>query len=270
MPPPDRPEGDRTAGPEDFAHGSVLPAGDVVAAQLGQTLDGRIATISGESRYINGACALDHLHRLRADVDAVLVGAGTVAADDPQLTVRRVPGSDPVRVILDPNARVDARARCLDPSHGPAIVLRRGNIERRLAGAGPQGSDLLEIPAPDGQLAPARIISALARHNLRRILVEGGARTISGFLDAGVIDRLHILMAPIIIGSGRTGIELKPNGALSKALRPATTVRLFADGDVLFDCDMRQRRDKEAGDAERSATGALCRRGEMGSLDHGA
>jgi len=74
-----------------------------VIAQLGQSLDGRIATLSGDSKYINGASALDHLHRLRARVDAVVVGVGTVVADDPLLTVRRAGGRNPARVVLDPN-----------------------------------------------------------------------------------------------------------------------------------------------------------------------
>ena len=77
-----------------------------VVAQLGQSLDGRIATVTGESRYINGSAALDHLHRLRAEVDAVVVGAGTIVADDPLLTVRRVAGKSPARVVIDPSGRI--------------------------------------------------------------------------------------------------------------------------------------------------------------------
>src|ERR1044071_4782095 len=77
-----------------------------VIAQLGQSLDGRIATLSGDSKYINSASALDHLHRLRAQVDAVVVGVGTVVADDPQLTVRRVAGRSPARVVIDPRGRM--------------------------------------------------------------------------------------------------------------------------------------------------------------------
>ena len=86
--------------------------GPLVIGQLGQTLDGRIATAVGHSHYVNGAVALDHLHRLRALVDAVVVGAGTVTADDPSLTVRRVDGDNPVRVVLTPEAECRARERC--------------------------------------------------------------------------------------------------------------------------------------------------------------
>ena len=87
------------------------PARPFVVAQLGQSLDGRIATITGMSKYINGAPALDHLHRIRAEVDAVVVGASTVVADDPQLTVRRVPGRSPARVVIDPTGRLKGPAK---------------------------------------------------------------------------------------------------------------------------------------------------------------
>ncbi len=84
--------------------------------------DGRIALPSGESKYINGASGLDHIHRIRATVDAVLVGVGTVIADDPQLNVRRVPGRDPARVVLDPNGRLPASARCLQNDGARRLV----------------------------------------------------------------------------------------------------------------------------------------------------
>src|SRR5437763_1488944 len=85
----------------------------MVVAQLGQSLDGRIATESGHSHYINGLEGLAHLHRLRALVDAVVVGVGTVIADDPQLTVRRVSGPQPARVVIDPSGRLPGSARVL-------------------------------------------------------------------------------------------------------------------------------------------------------------
>ena len=97
-----------------------------VIAQLGQSLDGRIATVTGESRYINGAPALDHLHRLRAAVDAVVVGAGTIAADDPQLTVRRVAGRSPARVVIDPSGRLDAQGKWLTRDGTPLLLISAG------------------------------------------------------------------------------------------------------------------------------------------------
>src|ERR671912_22100 len=95
-----------------------------VVAQLGQSLDGRIATPTGASRYINGTCALDHLHRLRAQVHAVVVGVGTVIADDPMLTVRRVPGRNPARVFIDPHGRLPEAAHCVRSASAPRIAVR--------------------------------------------------------------------------------------------------------------------------------------------------
>ena len=203
-----------------------------VVAQLGQSLDGRIATPTGESKYINGPAALDHLHGLRARVDVVLVGIGTVVADDPLLTVRRVPGQNPARAILDPNGRLPAGARCLDADGARRVVLTRAPTLL------PAGVETLALEDA-GPHCPRRIRAALGRLGFRRILVEGGARTISAFIDAGCVDRLHLLVAPIILGSGRAGLDLAPITALTGALRPTVRAYPLPGGDVLFDCDLR-------------------------------
>jgi riboflavin-specific deaminase-like protein len=210
------------------------PARPFVVAQLGQSLDGRIATTTGESRYINGAGALDHLHALRAHVDAVVVGIGTVLADDPQLTVRRVPGRSPTRVILDPNGKLPDRARCVDDAGSSCLVIRSSDRPT------PNGVESLLLPADDdGQIDPADIVATLFARGLRRLLIEGGADTISRFIDADCIDRLHVLVAPVIIGSGKPSLGLAPVGDLKKALRPPVDIYVLPSGDVLFDCDLR-------------------------------
>ena len=123
----------------------------VVIAQIGQSLDGRIATHSGHSHYINGIAGRAHLHRLRALVDAVVVGVGTVVADDPQLTVRLVPGPNPARVVLDPRGRLPVQARVLSEDGSRRVVVtttprptlpagrpdrRTGRVDRPPAGKG--------------------------------------------------------------------------------------------------------------------------------------
>ncbi len=205
-----------------------------VIAQLGQSLDGRIATPTGASRWINRDCALDHLHRLRANVDAVVVGIGTITADDPLLTVRRVSGRHPARVVIDPNGRMQADARCLKSDGARCFVVRACD------GPVPPGAEAVIVPRSGALLAPAGIVAALFVLGLRKILVEGGASTVSCFVDAGVVDRLHVLVAPIILGSGTTGLSLAPIRGLDEARRPATRVHLLDDGDVVFDCDLRQ------------------------------
>lgn len=207
-----------------------------IIAQLGQSLDGRIATASGDSRGINGAAALDHLHRLRSKVDAVVVGIGTIVADDPQLTVRRVDGPQPVRVIIDPRGRLQASARCLATGESDCIVV---TSSEQLV---PKGAEGLVIKAAAPRIEPADIVEALFKRGLKKILVEGGGTTISHFINAGMVDRIHILAAPLILGSGIPGLSLLPINSVDEALRPETAVHVLDGGDVLFDCDLRHQR----------------------------
>ncbi len=207
-----------------------------VVAQLGQSLDGRIATLTGESRWINKNSALDHVHRVRASVDAVVVGVGTVIADDPLLNVRRVTGRHPVRVVIDPSGRMPADARCLVNDGTRRIVVRA------VPGPDlPHGVEVINVRRQGSIMSPHSIINALWAAGLKSFLIEGGAQTVSGFLDAGAIDRLHMLVAPVILGSGKPGLSLVPIERLSQALRPVAAVHVLDDGDVLFDCDMRRR-----------------------------
>lgn len=212
------------------------PSRPFVVAQLGQSLDGRIATPTGESRWINQACALDHVHRLRATVDAVVVGVGTVVADDPLLNVRRVAGRHPVRVVIDPSGRVPQTARVFASTDGIRRILVRSTETKAPV---PPGVEEIRLVPYGRTLAPRDIVAALFAAGVRTMLVEGGAWTVSQFIDAGVVDRLHVMVAPMILGSGKTGLELRPIARLADARRPLTNVHVLPDGDVLFDCDMR-------------------------------
>lgn len=216
---------------------ALVPGQGMVVAQLGQSLDGRIATPTGASRYINRSGALDHLHRLRAQVDAVVVGIGTVLADDPLLNVRRVPGPHPVRVVIDTGGRLPAGARCLIDDGVRRIVVRTPETASLPL---PPGVEVLVLARENGSIPPQAILAALAARGMRRLLIEGGAATISAFLAAGALDRLHVLVAPMLIGSGKSGLDLPPIDGLDEALRPVTQVHILPDGDVLFDCDLRR------------------------------
>jgi diaminohydroxyphosphoribosylaminopyrimidine deaminase / 5-amino-6-(5-phosphoribosylamino)uracil reductase len=205
----------------------------VLVGQCGQSIDGRIATPTGHSHYINGEAGLAHLHRLRALVDAVVIGVGTAIADDPLLTVRRVEGPNPARVIVDPKSRLPPTARALAADGARRLVVTAAGTPSQL----PAGVEIVELATDNGGIAPASIAAALAAHGLRRILVEGGADTVSRFLAAGCLDRLHILVAPIILGAGRSSLTLPPIERVDEALR--TPMRLHVlGGDVLFDCDL--------------------------------
>ena len=214
------------------------PARPFVVAQLGQSLDGRIATPTGESRWINKDAALDHVHRLRANVDAVLVGVGTVIADDPILNVRRVAGRNPARVVIDPKGRLPPAARCLADDDGcRRLVIHAAGV---VAPALPDGVEIIHLPLDaDGTLSPKAVVAALFARGLKTVLIEGGAWTVSQFINAGAVDRLHVLVAPVILGSGKPGLSLAPIDRLSEALRPPCRVFPLIDGDVLFDCDLK-------------------------------
>ena len=209
---------------------------DLVVAQLGQSLDGRIATESGHSHYVTGQADIRRLHRLRALVDAVVVGAGTIASDNSRLTVRQVEGENPVRVVLDPDARLDPHRNVFSDGAARTLVVRRGP---RGAAAPSATCDVLTIPTNDSdEFEPEAILDALRNQGYRRVLVEGGGITVSRFLRAGVVDRLHVTVAPLIIGSGRPALTLEPIETLDQALRPRC--RHFHLGeDILFDLDLR-------------------------------
>jgi diaminohydroxyphosphoribosylaminopyrimidine deaminase / 5-amino-6-(5-phosphoribosylamino)uracil reductase len=218
----------------------------VVFGQIGQSLDGRVATRSGHSHYINGRSGLEHLHRLRAIADAVVVGAGTSLADDPQLTVRHVSGPNPVRVVIDPRGRVPGSARMFASDGVRCLVVTAEGAQARLPGH----IETVRLPASQGRIEPRAIVSALVERGLRRVLIEGGAETVSRFLVAGCLDRLHVVVAPVIIGEGRPSFILPPIDRMDEALRVPMHVHRL-DDEVLFDCDLSAQR-LPAGEAKTS------------------
>lgn len=208
-----------------------------VVGQIGQSLDGRIATETGHSHYINGPAGILHLHRLRALVDAVVIGVGTAVADNPQLTVRHCEGPHPARVVLDPKARLTCSAKVFGNDGVRRLLMTADETHC----APPEGVEVVTLPAPDGRISPHDILAALAARGMRRVLIEGGADTVSRFLAAGCLDRLHVMVAPIILGSGRPGFVLPPIARADEASRlPMRVFRL--DDETLFDVDLSAQR----------------------------
>lgn len=196
-----------------------------VTAKVATSLDGKIATRTGDARWISGPTSRERVHELRNRADAVLVGIGTALSDDPQLTVRPAPadGRQPLRIVLDSTLRLDpAGALASSASRLPTIaacVPQRvaqapgGSARRtRLADLGVQ---ILDLPGNDqGQVSLPALLEALGRRGLNEVLVEGGGDVIADFLEAGLVDELLTCIAPIVIGGrsapgavGGAGIE---------------------------------------------------------------
>lgn len=232
-----RREGVLTTGPltERYAD-LVRPDGPQVLAQLGQSLDGFIASRTGDAVFVTGEEDREHLHRLRALVDAVVVGSATAAADDPQLTVRAVEGPNPVRVVLDPRGSLPADARVLTDGAAPTLWLVGGGADQP---SGPVGDHVEVVPwGSDGAMEPADVLAVLRARGLERVLVEGGGRLVTAFVEAGLVDRLYLTTAPVLIGDGVPGLRLTGTDRLADALRPPVVRRWQAGEDMVTELDL--------------------------------
>jgi len=207
------------------------------------TLDGRIATRSGDSRWITGPKARNHAHRMRDVSDAVLVGIGTVLADDPELTVRHVRGRDPLRVVLDSALRTPLDAKLIrHRSAAPTLLLHAPDAPaaNRAALSAIPGVELAEIPrGVGGALDIEAALRELARRDCVRVLVEGGARLHGALLDARLVDRVAVFVAPVLLGDGDAVPLARGRGidAMADALRLRDVSITRLGDDVLFEGD---------------------------------
>ncbi len=203
-----------------------------VLGHLGQSLNGCIATHNGDSCFVTGPENLTHLHRIRALCDGVLVGFGTALRDDPQLTTRRVIGPNPVRIVLDLEARLPPHLKLFRDQQAITWRICGENVR---VNALPM-VEVVRVPTATA-LDYGQLVAQLRDLGIQRLFVEGGGVTVSRFLAARALTRLHIAIAPLIIGGGRLGLQLPPVDTLAAANR--LRCRHFAMGDdVLFDCDL--------------------------------
>jgi diaminohydroxyphosphoribosylaminopyrimidine deaminase/5-amino-6-(5-phosphoribosylamino)uracil reductase len=176
-----------------------------ITLKFAQTLDGRIATLTGDSRWISSKKSLDWAHRLRSQHDAVMVGVGTVLKDDPQLTVRLTRGRDPVRVVADSRLRTPLGAQILkeqDIAQTIVATTKGADLEKQIA-IKALGVDVLVLPEDRvGEVNLTELLKKLGQRNISSILVEGGATTITSFIRQGLVDKLVVIVAPKILGKG--------------------------------------------------------------------
>lgn len=201
-----------------------------VIGRVAQSLDGYIATRAGQSVWISGQEDLRHTHQLRALCDAVVVGARTIRSDNPRLTTRLVEGPNPVRVVLDTDRRLGESYQVFQG--GPETLLL---CAPERAGGGRHGAATVQaVPRGQTGLEIAAILALLRARGLRRIFVEGGGVTVSRFLVAGALDRLHVTVAPLVMGGGTPAFPLPPVVRLEDGRRFSWTAHRIG-ADVLMD-----------------------------------
>ncbi|SDW43383.1 RibD family protein [Roseicitreum antarcticum] len=206
--------------------------GPVVVAQIGQSLDGRVATVSGDASDVSGPDGHAHLHRMRALVDGVVIGIGTALHDNPRLTVRLCAGPSPARIVIDSKARLPDDAPVLRADGTRSIIVQGVDRPR------PKHVEVLRLPLIDGKFKPETVLQVLRKAGLKSLLIEGGGITIAHFLDADELCRLQVAVSPLLIGSGPIALTRSIQQAkLADCLRPDT--RVFGLGsDVVFDCGL--------------------------------
>lgn len=173
-----------------------------VALKTAATLDGRTDTIKGGGARITGDRAGAYVQRLRAQMDAICVGSGTALGDDPALTCRRRGGRDPLRVVVDTRLRLPAAARVINPASGAGCVIACGPKPpaRRRAALERAGAEVLSLPAGPGGVDLAALLRELGSRGVISLLLEGGAGLAWGFVAAGLIDEVHYIFAPRLLG----------------------------------------------------------------------
>lgn len=227
----------------EYVHRFLSRRAPRVTVKAAMSLDGKIATRNGESKWITGQKARDYVHRLRSTYDAIMVGINTVIRDNPALTSHGM-GNNPVRVIIDPRLRTPLRSRILD-GEAPTIILHAEGVPAsRARGLRDRQALLVPMKTSKGRISFAAIVKRLNGFDLYRILIEGGGETIAEALESNIVNDVLFFVAPKIIGGREAITAVEGNGIpwmdTVRKVRHMKTVRIGSDllisGDVEKPC----------------------------------
>jgi 3,4-dihydroxy 2-butanone 4-phosphate synthase/GTP cyclohydrolase II len=223
--------------------GSQRPRADRpnVVLKYAQTIDGRIATYAGDAKWISGEPERRLAHAMRAGCDAVLVGARTMLQDDPQLTVRMVPGASPLRVVLDSTLRTPLTAKVLSDDAATLLLCRPDADPARRRELASTGVMVREVPGGPEGLRVGDVLGLLRSLGVASLLVEGGGRVITSMLQAGAVDRLVVSVSPMIVGAGVDAVGPLGISRVSEGIRLVNRSVYLAGDDVLIGFDVQNR-----------------------------
>jgi diaminohydroxyphosphoribosylaminopyrimidine deaminase/5-amino-6-(5-phosphoribosylamino)uracil reductase len=206
-----------------------------VHAKWAMTLDGKIATRTGDSKWISNLASRERVHALRGRMDAILVGIGTALADDPRLTARPAGPRIATRIVLDSTGRLPLDHHLVHGAReAPTLVATTRMLAEAAARLRERGCEVLELPEQDGRPAVAALLDELGRRRMTNLLVEGGGEVLGSFRDAGEIDEVHVFIAAKLLGGARavTPIGGKGSATIAEALPLAEWRSEILDGDL--------------------------------------
>ena len=186
--------------------------------QIGQSLDGKIALLNGNSHYINDKNSISYLHSLRSICDAVVVGVNTIRKDDPLLTTRAIKGPNPQRIIIDPSLKLTNKYKVFKDGM-PNIIFTHSKLNKKF-----NNTQIYKLPEKN---FTNLIYQNINRLGYKFVLVEGGSKTISKFLENGLLNIMQFIIAPTIIGSGINSINIEPITNLKNVIRTKNNIYKF-------------------------------------------
>lgn len=218
-------EGQQEASDLAAPHAKLVTVGrPLVTAKFAMSLDGKIATRAGDSKWITGDESRRYVHELRARNDAIMAGIDTVIADDPQLTARNPDGTplprQPLRVVVDSSGRLPLESTLIRQSGRTLVAMADDSCEKRSI-LEEAGTETLAAPAPDGRVDLCGVMDELGRRGISTVFVEGGATLLGSLFDAGLVDRVVAFVAPVVIGGDSALSPVGGNGVerMADALR---------------------------------------------------